>query len=230
MASVPFSIADENITITAPLERGIRVEGTFIAADGAAQPDFSKLEVWLRPIGMLPFIEIVSPVKPDAKGKFFIAGFPALDSEVYVQGTGAGSYVKEIRYNGIPITGDVAPLEKSAIGYSLTIVIDDKAATIGGSVLDGDKPVGKPFAILAKWPLPEGLYRRPTGTAAGDDQGKFQFAGLAPGEYRVVALRTQDEYLNRPPGALESALAAAEKIEVGPSGLRNVNVEIGAMR
>lgn len=233
MASVPFVIADENVEVTAPLERGVRVDGTFVAADGAAPPDFSKLEMRLSPTGMLPFADISSPVKPDGNGKFFIAGFPALSCEVFVQGTGQASYVKEIRYNGIPITDGTAPLDKSAMAHSLTIVIDDKPAAIAGSVMDGDKPVGQPYVILAKWPLPNRPDRRlymPTATATGDDQGKFQFTGLAPGEYRMVALRSQDEFTNRAPGVLEAALAAAGKIEIGPNGLRSVSIEIGALR
>jgi hypothetical protein len=70
----------------------------------------------------------------------------------------------------------------------------------------------------------------PTATATGDDQGKFQFTGLAPGEYRMVALLSQDEFTNRAPGVLEAALAAAGKIEIGPNGLRSVSIEIGALR
>jgi 5-hydroxyisourate hydrolase-like protein (transthyretin family) len=233
MASVPFAIADENIEITASLERGVRLEGKFIAADGAAPPDYSKLSFRLSPLGMLPFAGIASPVKADANGKFSLAGVPVLNAEVSVMGTGTGNYVKEIRYNGIPIRDNLLPLERGAPAQELTVVIDDKPAAIAGSVTDGEKPVGKAFVILAKWPLterPEGRPYLPTATATADDQGNFQFAGLAPGEYRVIALRTGEEFDARAAGALESTLGEADKVEAGPSALRNVNIRVGALR
>jgi hypothetical protein len=62
----------------------------------------------------------------------------------------------------------------------------------------------------------------------GDDAGRFRLAGLAPGEYRVVALRSLDPSTNN--AALERALSAAKKIEVGPNGIQNVTLEVTDVR
>jgi len=233
MASVPFVIADENIEITASLDRGARIEGRFIAADSAAAPDYTKLSPRIDMIDMLPFADVVSPVKVDAGGKFAFAGVFASRCRIEITGTGTSNYVKEIRYNGIPIHDNLLSLDRSAAAHALTVVIDDKPAAIGGSVTDGEKPVGKAFVIAAKWPLaemPEGWRFQPTAMATADDQGNFQLAGLAPGEYRIVALRTREELDASAPGLLERALAEAEKTDAGPNGFRSVNIRVGALR
>jgi len=62
--------------------------------------------------------------------------------------------------------------------------------------------------------------------AQGDEAGKFQLTGLAPGEYRVIALRTLRRDMNSGTAALERALAAGQKVEVGQNGLQNVTLEV----
>jgi hypothetical protein len=233
MALVPFVIADENIEITASLERGLRIEGKFIAADGAAPPDYTKLSASIRATGMLPFADVGSPVKVDTNGKFSFAGVFPERCQVEVSGTGAGHYIKEIRYNGIPVRDNLLPLDKSAPAQEITVVIDDKPAAIAGAVTDGEKPVGKAYVIAAKWPLaemPEGWRFQPTAGTTADDQGNFQLAGLAPGEYRIVALRTREELDASAPGLLERALSEADKVEAGPNAFRSVNIEVGSLR
>jgi hypothetical protein len=147
---------------------------------------------------------------------------------VLVSGVKAGYYVKEIRYNGIAEDGPV-PLDRSALAHSLTILLDDKPASVSGVVMEGDKPVNTPLVVLKKWPSPDGLGFS-VQTAAGDSQGKFQFSDLPPGEYRMVALRSMDEYIFRGPDVLERALAAAKKIELGPQGSQNVTLELTKLR
>jgi hypothetical protein len=147
---------------------------------------------------------------------------------VLVSGVKAGYYVKEIRYNGIAEDG-LVPLDRSALAHSLTILLDDKPASVSGVVMEGDKSVSKPFLLLAKWPPPNGL-NLSVQTATGDGQGKFQFSNLPPGEYRVVALRSRDEYTDCPLGAPQRAMAAAKKIELGPQGSQNVTLELTKLR
>ena len=230
MASVPLVIGEENVEVTAPLARGLALDGTFTAADGAAAPDFSKVNVTLRANGMVPLADLLSPAKPDSAGAFRFIGVPAVNQKVTVSGLRTGDYVKEVRYNGIPTEGGVLPLEKGAMSQSLTIVVDDKAATITGVVKDGDRLVSQPFVLLASWPLPANQSFEPTARAGGDAKGAFQMTGLAPGEYRILALPSLEEYMFRAPGVLEHALATAEKVDLGPRGSRNFTLELTRLR
>src|SRR6185295_15936176 len=75
----------------------------------------------------------------------------------------------------------------------LSIVIDDKAASISGAVAERDKVPGRVTIVAVKWPLspdatsPQAL-GNPNVSVPADDQGRFQIGGLAPGEYRVLAV------------------------------------------
>ncbi len=225
-ASVPFLIVDKNLEITAPLTPGVAVDGVFLAAEGAKLPDLTKTRVSLNSVDFVAFTLGPSQASPAPDGKFRIESVRLVDQIVYVSGLGAGNYVKEIRYNGVKVGADIVTLESGDLTRTLTIVIDDKPGAITGAVMSGDKPVSQPFVIARKWPPPDGPMRSRWGAASarGDDAGRFRLAGLAPGEYRVVALRSLDQ----PPSetALEAALSAAKKIEVGLNGLQNVTLEV----
>jgi hypothetical protein len=224
-ASVPFSIVDKNVDITAFLTAGFPVEGAFVPADGAKPPDFTKLRVALRATGA-GGLSSGPPVTADTDGKFRVENVQPLSQVAMISGIGAGNYVKEIRYNGRLLSADIVPLDDGAVTHTLTIVVDDKPATIAGSVVSRDEPVNRPVVIARKWPLTGGMGLSGWAGAQGDETGKFQIAGLAPGEYRVIALRTLSRDMNSGTAALERALATGQKVEVGQNGLQNVTVEV----
>ncbi len=228
-ASVSFVVQDKNVEITAPLERGVTVNVTVAAFEEAKTPDFGKLRVTLNPLNALPTGDLVTPRPVNPSGKAQFVGFPLGGYLVTVGGLGAGAYVKEFRYNGHPLPDQILPLG-AAMGQDLTILIDDKVATISGVVMDGDQPVSEPHVILAKWPLPGGDYPDPPVRTAGDKKGRFGFTGLAPGEYRVLAVRSREEDDDRLPGTLERALEAAKKVEVGPNAVQNVTIDVIKLR
>ena len=173
----------------------------------------------------------MAPVRVAADGKFRISGVPSLPAMVVPVGIGSGHYLKEVRYNGIVAANDLIPLEESAMTRFLTVVLDDKPAAVGGTVMDGDKPARQPYVVLKRWPPPDGqVFSTGFRTATGDGKGRFQFAGLPPGEYRMVALRSMDEYIWHAPGALERAMAAAKRIELGPRAVQSVDLKLSELR
>ena len=229
-ASVPFVISDENIEIAASLERPVSIDGAFIAAEGSRAPDLSTVTVSWEGGGGRPYAE---PAKPDARGKFQLATSLSESRRLMVYRLGAGGYVKEIRYNGIPVKGDLIPLDKSALTQSLTIVVDDKPASIAGEVVKGRTPVSDALVIVATWPRPDPEGFSPSGFAhaKGDEKGKFQLGGLAPGEYRIVAFAIERLASEDPPiETILRALAASPKIELRAGALQNVEVELNELR
>jgi hypothetical protein len=190
-ASPDFVIGDENVEVIATLERPIVLEGAIVGAEGMKLPDLSRITVLLFPVSR-HVLMMHGPVKADAAGKFRVETLAVEKHKLSVSGLGNGYYLKEIRYKGFPVAGDIIPLDSSAVTQSLTVVLDDKRAVITGVVVKGDKPVNRPRLILMRWPPPSGEAFPPTAVGTGDDQGKFQFGGLAPGEYRVVAYSSQN--------------------------------------
>jgi hypothetical protein len=231
-AAVRFSIGDENIEVTAPFERPMALDGSIVAADGAKLPDVSSVTLRLGPASHMMVMDLSAPVKADAGGKFRLQALPIEAQSLTVAGVGAGYYVKEIRYNGFPVPADNIPVNSSAQTQTLTVVLDDKPAVITGTVVDGGQPVSRPVVIFAKWPLPSGGVSQPPARGTGDDKGRFQFGGLAPGEYRVVAVTNQGLSAT---GALyldmiQRALSAAPRIEVGASASVNLTIEVVELR
>jgi hypothetical protein len=227
-ASVPFLIVDKNIEITAPLTPGLAVDGVLSAAEGAKLPDLTKTSVSLSPVDFVAFTLGSSQASPAPDGKFRIESVRLVDQIVFVSGLGPGNYVKELRYNGVKVGADIVSLESGDLTRTLTIVVDDKPGVIAGAVVSGDKPVSRPFVIARRWPRSIGSSRFGLANARGDDAGRFRLAGLAPGEYHLIALRSTDQLPSAT--ALEAAWSAAKKIEVGPNGLQNVMLDVSDLR
>ncbi len=223
MASVPIVVIDKNQQITVPLEKGITLDGKFVTEEGARRPDFATFRIpLLTPLGGLMFAETG---KVSSDGAFRIAGMPAVSHRLNLMPLPGGFYVKEVRYNGAPILDGIIPMESSSMTHSLTLVVGDKPAAITGTVADGDKPVGGAWIVVARWPIPLNQPFVATASAPADDQGHFQVSGLAPGEYRVVALRSRAEDRDRAPAKLEAALAAADKLELSAGAVRTVTLK-----
>ncbi|MGA2040047.1 MAG: carboxypeptidase-like regulatory domain-containing protein [Bryobacteraceae bacterium] len=102
-------------------------------------------------------------------------------------------YWKSIVQGGQPITGHVIDFGVPGL---LEITVSSGAARVDGSVIDSKgKPV--PNAVLALAPAGGASGAVRTGTA--DAQGKFYFASLAPGDYRLAAWAVS------PAGSIEDA-------------------------
>ncbi len=227
-ASVPFSITDQNLEITAPLTPGVALEGALIAAEAAKPPDFAKVRISLRSVDGVGSIDDPMSAVPDPDGKFRFENVRIVGHRVLTSGLGPSNYVKEIRYNGIRLGGETVPLDQADLAHVLTIVVDDKPGTIAGVVVGGDKPISRPFIIVVKWPLGDDQLFSGWVSARGDDTGKFQVGGLAPGEYRIIALRSVDSSVSN--ATVQRALAAGKKIEISSGGSQSVTLEPAELR
>ena len=228
-AFISFSIVDRNLELTAPLARGVAVDGVFLAEDGTKLPDLANTRISLRATDQFSgSMGAGMPVLPTPDGKFRIEGVRPVEQMVWVYGLASGNYVKEIRYNGAAVSGEIVALESGAMAHKLTIVIDDKPGTITGAVMSGDKPVSRPVVIGRKWPPQNPPSPSGMAGARGDEAGQFRIGGLVPGEYHLIALRSIDFTTNQE--AVERALAAAKKIEVGPNNVLNVTLEVTDLR
>ncbi|HWQ52223.1 MAG TPA: carboxypeptidase-like regulatory domain-containing protein [Bryobacteraceae bacterium] len=227
-ASVPLVISDRNLEVTASLERPVFISGVFVVSEGSRLPDLSAVTLsWESGGGKLNVFS--GPAKPNADGKFQIPTFLGESRRLIISRLGAGVYIKKILYNGVPVKENVIPLDKGAMSQSLTVVLDDKPAAISGVVIKDDKPIGRALVIWAMWPLPEeDLLGVGIAHARCDDNGRFQVGGLAPGEYRMVAVAFGSE--DRPLEALRRALAASPKVEVAVSAFQNVKLELSELR
>ncbi|MBZ5634331.1 MAG: carboxypeptidase regulatory-like domain-containing protein [Acidobacteriia bacterium] len=230
MASLTFDVVNKDLNLTASLARVTNVEGRLVAADGAGKIPFEKLKIMPVEITRTgtQFDEQPGPASVDSEGRFqLMSRSPFGKFLIWLLTTdGAGDYVKEIRFNGVIVTGNPITLNASAVGQSLEIVVDDQPATITGVVSDGDHPVSKPYVLLTKWPMPAELaYARPQGSD-GDDDGHFRFTELVPGEYRAIAVSQSNRDMLDEPGVLQRLLTGMETITLSRGGVQAITLKL----
>jgi hypothetical protein len=112
----------------------------------------------------------------------------------------------------------------------LEIVIDDKAATISGSVAERGKVAGPIMIVAVKWPVaPDSssvsMLLRKSKNAPADEQGNFQINGLAPGEYHVIGV-TETAAMRLKPDILIRLLDRAEKVTLERGGSQSISLKI----
>jgi hypothetical protein len=227
-AVVSFTIFGKNVEVPAPLVDSFELRGGFEVAEGAKDPVFAHLRVSLHQEGMLPFVDLAGGKNADSKGQFRFPAVPPLSTEIRISGLDAGYYVKEVRYNGIAIDYRRLALQNPALNHDVVIVLDDKAAVLSGTIRAGDKEVAGCAVIVAKWPQPVGEQVYFNGFT--DVAGRFRIEQLAPGEYRLVALRSPDEVRNMAAAMMERLLASGPKIELGPQNVREVSADLTVLR
>lgn len=230
IALVPVTITNKNVEAVASMTRGIAVDGRVVAEDGASLPELKAIRVMLDPFRMVRFADSMKTASPDEKGAFHVENVPEFEHRILVNGVPPSHYVKAVKFNGVTVADNIVPLDRPAMGHTLTIVLDDKPATLSGTVREGDHALGGAPVLLAKWPLAADPFFQAAGRVTTDEQGRFQIAGLAPGEYRAVAVRTAEENRGRAPGSIERAFAAASKIELGARESKTVDLAVVTLR
>jgi protocatechuate 3,4-dioxygenase beta subunit len=115
---------------------------------------------------------------------------------------GQGTYLKSARFAGQDVTKSVIDTT-SGSGGTLELVLSSKSADIKGSV-QNDKAEARSGVMVTLWPkIADASPTGGTRSASTDQNGGFQFRGLAPGDYYIAAweeldfgLAQSSEFLN----------------------------------
>jgi hypothetical protein len=221
-----FSIDDENLAIAVPVSRGVDIDGKVRVSEGTSRPDLQSMKIWL-----FPFHRALQnlPVAPDATGQFHIHRVPIRDFRLGINGVPKTHYLKEIRYNGHRLAGDTLAVDGNAHAHSIEIILGEKPAIVRGTVTDDDKPAHPAYAVLVRL-SPNGSdafsYDSGIQSLETDESGRFQFAGLAPGEYRLLAVSVDDKAQLDRPNTLGRLLGDAEKLSLGESQSQDVQLKL----
>jgi len=215
-AITPVEVTDHNIEVSMAMSAGADISGRVVAAESATLP---------APGVRWQLTLAGQRVVLDAAGNFLVHGSPGSRQRVSLEPPGGRFYVKEVRYNGVMVADSVFTPILGAPGL-LEIVIDDKAATISGSVAEYYNLSAQIMVMAVKWPMssdatPLSALLRPNADVTADDQGRFQIGGLAPGEYRVLALPVGT--LSRLPPDIVNG---AEKVTLERGGSQNISLKI----
>jgi hypothetical protein len=223
-----FDVVDKNLDFIATLAHGVDIDGTIVAAEGATKIAFENLKVGMSSLEGAGFPDERIPVSPDSKGKFKLVNQPPAGKFAVglVQVQRGSYYIKEIRANGAAMADGFLTLNPYSPAQSIEIVVDDQPATVAGGVREGENAVNRPYVTLAPWPLPSQIYYANLKTMTGDSEGKFRFTGLAPGEYRAIAVAEADPNVLEQPGVLRRLAERAEKIELQRGGVATISLKL----
>lgn len=177
--------------ISLAVRPGVEIPGQ-IYVEGTAPANFqyNRLRVTLNSQDGLP---INSNAQVDDAGKFTLPGVAAMSYRVNLQGLPGGAYLIAGRFGSTDALGEPISIDQTA---QLALQIGFTPGQVAVTVTD---PVGQPFsgAITVLVPATRNrvdLYK----TVTSDQSGQAVFAGVAPGDYKVIAWEDvpQGAYLN----------------------------------
>src|SRR5207237_5838544 len=111
---------------------------------------------------------------------------------VQVAGLQADFYVKEVRFGAQDVLNKPLNLSPSGAG-TLDIVVSTRVSRIGGTITDErSQPVPGVQALL----VPDQYRDRPDlfRNVTTDSNGRFLMEGVAPGDYKVFAWETMEQF------------------------------------
>lgn len=135
--------------------------------------------------------------------------------------SGDGQWVQAAQSGGVDLLTSDLTIAPGSHPPPIEIVLRDDVANLTGTVTDMDGAKGATILLL-----PPADSRREVKTTTVAPQGTFEFTGVVPGTYSVLALeRTEGiEYTKRE--ALESFMSKAVETTLAPSGTGTVQLEL----
>ena len=205
----PVDIVNANQTIEREVLPGLRIDGKIIAPDNTPRELWTKVTVGLRSIhGMNT--GSVDPVTPDPDGKFVLPSVHEADWRLAIDDLGPALYVKSVLYNGHHLSGSILRPNPNSMMQTLVIELGDKPAFVTGVIERKGDSVPKAVVGLVEASTPE-PYSQIRYVETSSD-GAFRFEGLAPGEYKVIAVPLESRFRIDFPGVLEALIRDGEKV------------------
>jgi hypothetical protein len=171
----------ENINLT--LNPGIDISGKIAVDDSKTPQQFqmNRVRVQLTPSEDLPVGNVQAQVQDD--GTFVLNNVAAMNYRITVNGLSNG-YVISGRYGNSDAFNDLLQVETDRAN-PLVVQVGFSPGSVSGTVEDSH---GQPFqaATCVLVPASRGrvdLYK----TVSSDQTGRFNFANVAPGDYKLVA-------------------------------------------
>jgi len=161
-------------------------------------------------------------VKEDGTFKFNTVG--TAKYSLNVASLPQGTYLKSARFGGQDVTH--APIDTtSGTGGTLELVLSSKAADVAGSV-QNDKGDALAGVIVTLWPkTPDASPSGGARQANTDQNGGFQFKGLAPGDYYVAAWEELEPGLATSADFLGHFTSDASAIKLAEGGHESPNLK-----
>ncbi len=181
-------------------------------------PAPSGFEVYLMPNHRYEYVNAMEGVKIDTAPAEFIYGNRFPDEYWLHVRVPAGTYVKKATCGFLDAMRE--PVRPGC--GELNIVIGADAAAVSGTVTDADDhPVSDGAVVLMPNPLPVTLSPDAILSTFIDQDGRFEFRGVAPRKYRVIAFSELESGQEQDPAFVREWHSRAVEVSLSP-GERSV--------
>jgi hypothetical protein len=165
--------------------------------------------------------------QPKADGSFTLDAPGPGSYYVAINSSGPGFedwYTKSVTFNGRDVTDDPIQLDDSSRG-TLQLVVSAKGAMIEGTVTGSDD---KPLPDVKVMTIPPGGKGRPElfQETTTDQAGRFKLRGVAPGDYKLVALTEADSDAAADPNFTKTLANRGTSVRVEAGGHHTVTLKV----
>jgi len=193
-------------------------------AGNAARPQPGRLALMLLPTEALT-TGGTSPAQVKEDGTFLFNGVGLGKYALNLNSLPQGTYLKSARFAGQDVTKGFIDTT-SGTGGTLELVLSAKSADITGSV-QNDKGEARSGVMVTLWPkIPDPSPIGGVRPSMTDQNGGFQFKGLAPGDYYVAAWEDVDFGLFQSTEFLNHFTSEATTVALSEGGHENRDVKI----
>jgi hypothetical protein len=190
----------------------------------AVRPQPGRLALMLLPTEGLPTAG-TSPAQVKEDGTFLFSGVGLGKYALNLNSLPQGTYLKSARFAGQDVTKSLIDTT-SGTGGRLELVLSSKSADITGSV-QNDKGETRSGVMVTLWPkIPDPSPIGGARPSITDQNGGFQFKGLAPGDYYIAAWEDVDLGLFQSTEFLNHFTSEATSVTLSESGHENREVKI----
>ena len=227
-ARVPFTIGKENTAASVTFNDSVSVSGRVTMAEKGDLTKLGPVQILLRSSEGLPSAKGIAA--PDGEGKFTFDSVPWIAQWLSILVMNPETYVKEIRYNGLPVR---SPDLVAISGATLDVVLDSGAAMLTANFKNGEaQTMGRVLLISTSVTQPPGLLGGfpPLILMGGEDMlGASMITkvtNIPPGDYHLLVLPFfLDEDFNDP-NAIAQRFARAEKITFGRGEQKTLELQV----
>jgi hypothetical protein len=139
---------------------------------------------------------------------------------------GQDTYVKEIRYNGLPLRSHKI---EAFPGATLDVVLDSQAATLAVVLKNGESPARGRLALVPTWltepPVPLASFP-PFVFVQGAIDGQGLIRNLPPGGYRVVPLPSSRNEDITDAAEVAALLARAQTVTLARGERKSIELQL----
>jgi hypothetical protein len=212
----------DDLVFRLPVEFGM-ISGRFITEAGVSK-DWTKSNVVLRPQNG----DRAVPVIPTTAG-VFEANIKAGDYRVAFAGTlPEGSYIKDMQLDGISVLSRTFTISPNYRGQ-LDISIGRNGAQVQGTVLNDQRRL-VPAVLVALIPKPRENRTEQYLSVVSGQAGRFEFRGVRPGTYTVMAWEEAEPSSYFDPLFLDAAEPGSPQVTVREGESTSVDVKVTRLK